>query len=93
MRRQNQHFHFPNPNEQLDRSVQALTVLLQSGIARKELSPDLPFDTIIKLITSHLYGVFAVWCLMNGTIDIMKAANVNVRVDIENMLRPYLLTK
>lgn len=90
-RKQSKYFHFINPNESLDQSIHSLTALLQSGIDRKELVPMLPFQTLLKLLISHIYGLFAVWCLMNGAIDIMKEARTNVKVDIENMLRPYLV--
>lgn len=75
----------------LKRSGETISALLQSGIDRGELSPKTPVLLLVKFILAHIYGIFSIWCMMNGDIDLMQEAKLNISADVENLLSPYLV--
>lgn len=56
-----------------------------------ELMKDAPLDTLAKLMMSHLIGVLTVWCMMNASFSITGESTKYMKIDIENLLKPFLI--
>ncbi len=66
-------------------------VSVRQGQGRGELVPDAPLETLCRILVSHCIGVVTVWCMLNGSFPLSDESRVYSRLDIENLLGPYIM--
>lgn len=66
-----------------------LTIHQGEGVG--ELQQNAPVEKVCRILVSHSIGVITVWCMLNGSFNIADDSENYIRMDIENLLKPYLI--
>ena len=60
------------------------------GEGKGELRSDVPKTILCRILVSHFIGVITVWCMLNASFDLAKDSENYLKLDIENLLGPYV---
>ena len=60
------------------------------GEGKGELRSDVPKTILCRILVSHFIGVITVWCMLNASFDLAKDSENYLKIDIENLLGPYV---
>ncbi len=72
-------------------SAMETIVTAHQGEGPGELVKDAPVETVCRLLVSHFIGVITVWCILNGSFDISKDPGEYTKLDVQNLLGPFLI--
>lgn len=66
-------------------------VSIHQGERKGELKGDAPLETLCRILVSHCVGVITIWCMLEGNFPLSEESKVYMRLDIDNLLDPYLI--
>ncbi len=66
-------------------------VSIHQGERKGELAKDAPTEALCRILVSHCIGVVTVWCMLGGAFNLSEESKTYMRLDIENLLNPYLM--
>lgn len=66
-------------------------VTIHQGEGPGELVKEAPVEKVCRILVSHLIGVITMWCMLNGSFDMSKDPDEHTRMDIQNLLGPFLI--
>lgn len=68
-------------------------LVVHQGDGAGEMRADAPVEKVCRILVSHFIGVITVWCMLNGSFNIAVDSENYIRMDIENLLGPYLIAE
>ena len=89
---ENKHAHPEQNTEALYDLYLALEKILSihQGEGKRELRSDVPKTILCRILVSHFIGVITVWCMLNASFNLAKDSENYLKIDIENLLGPYV---